>query len=391
MNDKDIWDALRRLEAYVESREFKGYDCYDALRSPLLRTVTRPSRWARIMAIQFLKRCPLNVRPFFGVSRGYNPKGLGLFLSGASKLFKITTDQKYLKNIDFLDTLLLRYSSKGFSGMCWGYNFDWQSRVFYVPAYTPTIVNSTYIAHGYLDAFEATGKRRYLEHARSTCDFILNDLNRVEDENGWCFSYTPIDHLQVHNANILGSALLARVYSHTGENELADAARLSAGYVARFQLPDGAWHYAETNIQQWIDSFHTGFVIESMYRVYHSTKDEAFRPVIERGLDFYVRNFFESDGSPKYFHDHKWPLDIHSAAQAIVTLSTLSTWHASAPEVLRSVLNWTLSTMQSSDGYFYFQRHPHYTNRIPYMRWSQAWMYHALTTFLSLPSGGPMA
>jgi uncharacterized protein YyaL (SSP411 family) len=301
----------------------------------------------------------------------------------------LTADQKYLKNIDFLDTLLFRCSSKGFSGMCWGYNFDWQSRVFYVPAYTPTIVNSTYIAHGYLEAYEATDKRQYLDHARSVCDFILNDLNRVEDETGWCFSYTPIDNLQVHNANILGSALLARVYSYTGESELADAARLSASYVARFQLPDGAWHYAETNIQQWIDSFHTGFVIESMYRVYHYTKDEAFRPAIERGLDFYIRNFFESDGSPKYFHDRKWPLDIHSAAQAIVTLSTLSTWHASAPGILRSVLNWTLSTMQSPAGYFYFQRHPHYTNRIPYMRWSQAWMYHALTTFLSLHSGGP--
>lgn len=391
MNDTEIWNALRRLESYVESHEYKGYDCYDALLSPLLRFVSRPSRWARMAAIQFLKRCPLNLRPILGVPKGYNPKGLGLFLSGVSRLYKITSDQKYLKNIDFLDTLLFRYTSKGYSGMCWGYNFDWQSRVFYVPAYTPTIVNSTYIAHGYLDAYEVTGNRQYLENARSTCNFILNDLNRVENENGWCFSYTPIDHLQVHNANILGAALLARVYSVTGEIELHDAARQSAGYVAHFQLANGAWHYAETDIQQWIDSFHTGFVLESMYRVLVHTGDETFRPVIETGLDFYVRHFFEADGLPKYFHDRRWPADIHSAAQAIVTLSRLKSWHPMVPGILCNVMDWALSTMQARDGYFYFQRYPHYINRIPYMRWSQAWMYHALTTCIASSTSEPAA
>jgi len=34
--------------------------------------------------------------------------------------------------------------------------------------------------------------------------------------------------------------------------------------------------------------------------------------------------------------------------------------------------------MRSSEGYFYYQRHRFHTNRIPYMRWSQAWMMYAL-------------
>ena len=32
-------------------------------------------------------------------------------------------------------------------------------------------------------------------------------------------------------------------------------------------------------------------------------------------------------------------------------------------------------------GYFYFQKTGRLTNRIPYMRWGQAWAWHALTAY----------
>ncbi len=383
MMSSRVWPAFRRLENYVESKNYAGYDCYDALRSPVLNFLGRVNPWVRIASIQFLKRCPLNLRPLLGISPGHNPKGLGLFLSGTCRLLRITGDQKYLKNIDFLDKLLLQNSSKGYSGMCWGYNFDWQSRVFFVPAFTPTIVNSAYVAHSYLDAYDVTTNPTYLERAQSTCQFILKDLNRTETSDGWCFSYTPIDDLQVHNANILGAGLLARVAAVTHEPELDHAADQAAQYVLAHQQENGSWHYAETSIQKWIDSFHTGFVLDSLHNVMTYTGKTSLRGSIEKGLGFYLEHFFESDGTPRYFHNRTWPADIHSAAQAIVTLTTFRDWHPRASAVLDSVLDWTLTHMQSPRGYFYFQKHRIYTNRVPYMRWSQAWMFHAMTTYLA--------
>ena len=35
--------------------------------------------------------------------------------------------------------------------------------------------------------------------------------------------------------------------------------------------------------------------------------------------------------------------------------------------------------MQSPQGYFYYQKRRCYTNRISYMRWSQAWMFYAIS------------
>jgi len=38
--------------------------------------------------------------------------------------------------------------------------------------------------------------------------------------------------------------------------------------------------------------------------------------------------------------------------------------------------------MRSPQGYFYSRRTRYFTNRIPYMRWAQAWVFHALTQYL---------
>lgn len=48
-----------------------------------------------------------------------------------------------------------------------------------------------------------------------------------------------------------------------------------------------------------------------------------------------------------------------------------------------NLVTWMLDNMLSPQGYFYFRKMRYYTNRIPYMRWSQAWAFLALTQYLS--------
>ena len=45
------------------------------------------------------------------------------------------------------------------------------------------------------------------------------------------------------------------------------------------------------------------------------------------------------------------------------------------------LLGWMIEHMQDEKGFFYFQITPKGTNRIPYMRWSQAWAFNALTAW----------
>ena len=196
----EVQNCVEKMLSYIESADYAGYDPYDALNSPLIRRIGEHSKWIRIGATQFIRRFPVNLRPMLGIRKGHNPKGIGLFLWGYSKLYAIEKAPKYLSRIDYLLDLLERLQSKGYSGNCWGYNFDWQSRTAMRPAGTPTIVNTSFIGHALLDCYELTGRQRTLNMAVSIKDFILGDLHGTRVNGTFCFSYTPIDTEAVHNA-----------------------------------------------------------------------------------------------------------------------------------------------------------------------------------------------
>ena len=145
--DGKVWQSLEKLRNYIERQDYAGYDPYDALNSPFLKTLSSKSKWVRIAFTQLLRRCPVNLRPILRVKKGYNPKGIGLFLGGYSRLFSVTQDEKLLPKIEYVTKLLELLGSTGYSGNCWGYNFDWQSRTFFRPKWTPTVVNTAFIGH----------------------------------------------------------------------------------------------------------------------------------------------------------------------------------------------------------------------------------------------------
>ena len=144
--------------------------------------------------------------------------------------------------------LLSAQRSKGYSGNCWGYNFDWQSRAFFIPKFTPTIVNSAFIGHALLDTYEYTGIQEALDLAIPIGDFILNDLQRTREGDTFCFSYTPKDKTAVHNANLLGASLLIRLYKISGDRKLREAALASLAFSMKYQHEDGSWPYGDYSL-----------------------------------------------------------------------------------------------------------------------------------------------
>lgn len=399
---KLVKESLFSLESYLETTDLKGYDPYDALNSSLLSILSSQSRILRLVFTQSLKRLPINLRPLLGVRKGYNPKGMGLFLSAYLKMYDIYGDSKYLKKAIQIIDILKNLNSAGYSGFCWGYNFDWQSETDLTPKYTPTIVNTVFVADALLDAYDVTQDAEYFNIARSACDFILNDLNILQSENGICFSYTPLDMAKIHNANLLGANLLARVYSYSAEEVLLTMAKRSVQYTLFHQNRDGSWYYGVTKNKEgvwqggdkimpdtrdsgfvrYIDGYHTGFVLDSLWAYSTYSKDKSYHENIKRGLSFYADHFFLKDGTPKYFYHKTHPVDIHSI-QAIITFSKL---YSLKPyeELMSRIATWCITNMQDSRGYFYYRKGKFWKNKIPYIRWSQAWAFLALSTYLQI-------
>jgi hypothetical protein len=403
-----IISSLKKLDAWIEEHAFRGWDPHDALNSPLIRRLTRQNRAASIFCLQLLKRSPINFRTVLGIERDYNPKGMGLFLATYLRKYAATSSSQCYEIIKFLVRWLLEHGSLGYQGAAWGYNFDWPNRNFFAPRGTPTIVNTAFVAHAFLDChvlfrdhgawstltsdvadfakMSSNCRSRYsspLDVARSACDFVMQDLRKpfiAADE--LCFSYTPLDTRLVHNASMLGACLLARVFMETREKELERAALAAARFTARRQLSDGSWWYGEARNDRWVDNFHTGFVLVALKRVAECLETCEFDQNLLRGYQYWKQNFFMDDGAPKYYAERTYPIDIHSVAQAILTFLEFQNHDADATDRSLQEAQYGINEFQDVTGYFYYQKHRLYTIRIPYMRWSQAWMQHALSAIV---------
>lgn len=378
-----IKDCMGSLMAYCGKNDWAGFDPYDALNSRVFSfTPFVKSRVCRIAITQIMKRLPVNLRPLLLVPREQNPKGIALFLMAFLKLSKLgLLEQKDI--VEAMVERLVALRSPHTSYWCWGYSFPWQTRTDMVPQWSPNLVCTSFVANALLDAYELKQEPRYLSMARSAGEYILNDLYWSDDDSTAGFSYPfPRLRARVHNANFLGSALLCRLYRHCGEKSFLEPALKVARYSTSKQHEDGSWDYGELPTQRWIDNFHTGYNLCALQSIGQYAGTSEFEGRIRSGFQFYCRNFFTKDNAPRYFNNNTYPIDIHSVAQSIITLLALRDYDKDCAERAISVFEWSKAHMWDREGYFYYQVLPLWTNRVSYMRWSQAWMFLALATML---------
>ena len=405
----DLITTHRDLWHWCRAHDFAGDDPYDALNSRIFQaTPVKHSRIARLVWTQLFKRSPLNFRRLALVPAERNPKGTALFALAA------LADYRRLRTVEaendvrtLLDDLIGARLTGKIGAACWGYNFDWQARSFFVPRGTPTVVPTAFAARALIEAAREFDDESYLRLARSACDFILDDLNRSEESaDEVCFSYSPLDRTRVFNASLLAGEVLASVGVLTGENDLIVEGIRAARYVVRRQNSDGSWAYGVDGYQSWADNFHTAFVLTSLSRIIQSCRSsdwqvtqeltaetgekqrsrrediEAMGNALQRGYDFWRERFFLANGWPKYFPDRLYPADAHSAGAALVALVELQRLDAGATELAETIARWAIENLHDPRGFFYYQRRRFHTVRTPYMRWSEGWMMYGLARLI---------
>lgn len=399
-----IQQSTLTLLDYCKKNDCAGYDPYDALNSKLLRSVPfLDFKLFRLGLTQLMKRSPINIRPLLLVPKTQNPKAIALFLMAFLKLknLKLLQDENLitlmtqklinLRSPTNLYPVESEHHSTGATNAsnssnpywCWGYSFPWQTRTILVPRWAPNLVCTSFVANSLLDAYETHGDHLCLEMAVSAAEYILNELYWEEDDDSVGFAYpTPSSKARVHNANFLGAALLCRVSKLSGNKNYLEPALKVARYSAAEQHDDGSWDYGEHSTQRWVDNFHTGYNLCALRSICEYGATSEFDSHIRRGFEFYRKHFFREDGAPKYFHDRTYPIDIHSVAQSIITLLAFKDLDDTNVSLVHAVFKWAMTNMWDEQGYFYYQVFPFFISKIPYMRWSQAWMLLALATLL---------
>jgi hypothetical protein len=373
-------NSLEKLRKYIEQEDFKGYDPYDTLNSIFKFRLL--GKMVAVLALQFQKRNPINIRPLLGIRKEHNPKALGLFLYAYCKLHKQFPEKDYSKQINYLFIQLKDNYSKGYSGYCWGYNFDWASSGKYIKAYSPNIVVTAFIAKGIFQYYQLTKDEGALTILESIGDFILKDLPQTETKEGICFSYTTLGIDNCYNASLLAATILGQLFYLTKKENYKTHALKAVDFVVSKQHTDGRWNYSidEQGKERVQIDFHQGYVIDCIEDVitYCGIQNEIYTTAIKKGTNYYRKEQFFENGQAKWRLPKIYPVEVHNQSQGIITFSKAHL-HLTFAE---TIAQWTIKNMQDKKGFFYYRKLKNYTHKIPYMRWSQAWMFVALSELI---------
>lgn len=379
-----ISEVVDAVYAWSRQHNYRGYNKHDGLNSPLLKVLMGWGRWPRMIAIQTIMRFPANVRPLLLTPRTFNPKGLALFTQGLLDRYHFGADPAHLAEAEALLGQLLKLRSPGeWQGDCWGYHYPWQDPGFYARTNTPNAVVTAFVCEAFLDAYEVTGKRLYIETVGSAIRFFLNNLIVLKDLGGeLCLGYMPLPMtMRVMDVSILIGAVIARYGALSGDSSYREKADRLVYYVVNRQTDEGAWYYTDPPQDSRIrhDNYHTGFILDALWRYMEATGDQRWRPQYDRGLEFYAGRLFNPDGSPRWMSDQDYPHDIHGAAQGILTFAR---HRQEYPGLSDRIAQWVLDRMYDPCGRFYYQEGRIFIKRFTLLRWCNAWMVRGLGAWL---------
>lgn len=381
-----IKKAVKDVDSFIIEERYGGYDPYDALNSDIIRKI--PSKFFKLAFTQIFVYSPINFRKIFKVTKNENPKGLGLILRANCNLYRcgILDSNQFQNRVDEIDKILMEIRSEGYSGYSWGYNFPWQDITRYLEKYIPSIVNTSTISNAYLDLYEITKNKRYLDIARGTCEFIINDLNVFENKYGSCFSYTPIDNNVVHNANLMGAEILSRVGSKTGNSEYIKLAKRATDFSLAYQKKDGRWGYSlnpKKGTERMQIDFHQGFVLDSLICLQQNIEGLKIDSQIKKGANFYFGRQFRN-GMTLWRYPRRLPKDIHHQAQGVIT--SYKMYELFKDEIYkvihlkilqRLIKDFTKGKKVTYQKWFF-------NNNIQYIRWAHAWTLLGLSYSMKL-------
>jgi hypothetical protein len=389
-SEEQVLKPLDALFNYVKKRNYEGVDLFDGLNSRLFKPFPiYNSELFRLALIQFCKRMPINLRPLLLVPSGFNAKGGALFLMGNLNMLRHTGKELYANEAYILFQRLKHECISTERGKAWGYNFDWQARAFFVPQGTPNLVTSVYVGRAMLEYYQETHVPEALELALGVSHFLLNDMVHYEDINFLCFNYIPGRDAEVHNANLLGAAYLAQTLAYLPEPQqqvVREKILKSVRFSTLDVSADGSWPYGTKPFHRWVDNFHTAYNIECLMHIGHYLETDEFVPVLKQVVDYYLAHLFTADGLPKYYNSRLYPIDIHVIAETMVLFQCMRrygmAWDNARMTQIETQLLQLIEQFQHDSGYFYYQKLARSWNRIPYIRWGQAWMFYALSSCL---------
>lgn len=224
------------------------------------------------------------------------------FAMGFAALYRQTGDEQYLERARHFLNVLKDTRCPDYEEYCWGYPFHWHTVHSTIEAGTPLITTTPYCFEAFRDVYEIDGSEEWREIMLSIARHALKDYQDVSlgDESATC-SYMPNGRTHVVNASSYRAGLLYAGWEMTGESQYKEVADRNVNFVLDSQADDGSWPYATDGSRDFVDHFHTCFVMKGLMKVNERLENPDVSKALERGIDYYLEYLFDEEALPKPF------------------------------------------------------------------------------------------
>ncbi|OPY53026.1 MAG: hypothetical protein A4E48_00874 [Methanosaeta sp. PtaU1.Bin060] len=388
MIENDLIKSVGSLFNWVKKEGYYGWDPYDALHGLITTKMCMGNPYLEMMLIQIGRISPINMRPILKIQKGIDLKGCALFARAYAEMCKTVRNKIYLtelcKMISFLNdnSLKDKYGYECWSSHYFPYTGVDKSRL--TPS-TPDVIGTSQSIIALVEGYMITGDEHAKNAALDAWNFLSDKF--IESKTNKIFiKYTlGNDNRITINASAQGLEAGCYILKLHQDRQTKNICQKLSRFLVSMQGDDGSWKYSiydDGRVRNQLD-FHQGFILDALvdYLKYADSKAEL-ASCIENGIRIYKEKMFLRDGRSYYRYPAKYPIDIHNQAQGIITFAKYSVLDPQYSDFANQIAKWTITNMQDRSGYFYYHKWPLIANKIPYMRWSQAWMMLALATLM---------
>ena len=295
----------------------------------------------------------------------------------------------YARAVHFLE-ILEQTRCPSYKHYCWGYPFHWETRYGTIQAGTPLITTTPYVYEAYHQVYMLDGDKKWLKILRSIVDHVVEDIRDYPTgkDSATC-SYTPYDTGGVVNANAYRAYLLYHAAAKLDIGRGLDPAMKNLNFVLEAQQDDGSWLYATDGIGDFVDHFHTCFVLKALAKISKLGSVPGLDSAIRAGLEYYRESLFDEKGLPRPFSRRPrvtvYRHELYDYAECLNLCHLLEEQYPELRDVRKRVVEDVLSNWIKPDGSFRSRRLLLGWDNIPMHRWAQSQMFRSLALIASEP------
>jgi hypothetical protein len=307
---------------------------------------------------------------------------------GFSLLYQSTGDQRHYERAAHYAQVLKETRSPGYERYGWGYPFNWVTRGGIVPAHTPLITSTPYAYETYDLLHQIDGDAKWLEIMQSIAEHARQDIRDFPTSpSASSCGYSPLEGVGgVVNASAYRAFLLTSASVTFRNDSYGEIAGRNLNYVLDSQNEDGSWYYATDGERNFIDHFHTCFVLKALGKIEKMTGHQRCGAAIDRGLQFYVDHLFDPQGQPTPFFRAPrltvYRQELYDYAECINLCVLLKKRSPVLDDRLGVVLQDLFSRWQKADGSFRSRKLMLGWDNVPMHRWGQSQIFRSLCLLL---------